>query len=185
VSFFEAPPPRPPQPHELPPWLGPNGRELGVTVVVERDVARTDDAVVSVRSLSAHSTGFAVSVVACRRAPAEDAGGLGGHWHPTMGGEPPPDFLRFGVQLSDGSKATNLDEFPGFETAPAGPVLSPRGSSGGAGRQDLSCWIWPLPPSGRLELVCEWPAENIPESRIELDADEILAAAKRARPIWE
>ena len=37
-------------------------------------------------------------------------------------------------------------------------------------------WVWPLPPSGRLELRFEWPAEAL-SGVIDLSADEINAQA--------
>jgi hypothetical protein len=170
-----------------PPWLAPPERELGIVLVVERDLARTEAAVVSVRSVTVHSTGFSVATVAARRPRRRTPGeleALSGHWHPHFGGEPPADLVRLGVQLADGRTATNVDPFPCFEEAPERTVLMAGGRGGGLDRQDLSLWIWPLPPPGRLELVCEWPAERIPVSRIGLDAEEILDAAARVEPLW-
>jgi hypothetical protein len=38
--------------------------------------------------------------------------------------------------------------------------------------------------AGPLAFVCEWPARDIPESRVEIDAGLVLEAAARAVPIW-
>ena len=43
-------------------------------------------------------------------------------------------------------------------------------------------WTWPLPPAGPLEFVCEWPAFDIAESRVGIDAQLILDAAQRSGP---
>ena len=43
--------------------------------------------------------------------------------------------------------------------------------------------VGPTPP-GPLAFVCEWPARGIPETRAEIDAGLVLAAAARAVPIW-
>jgi hypothetical protein len=45
-------------------------------------------------------------------------------------------------------------------------------------------WVWGLPPPGQLAFVCEWPARNIPETRVEIEAGLVLEAASRAVPIW-
>jgi hypothetical protein len=45
-------------------------------------------------------------------------------------------------------------------------------------------WVWPLPPAGRLALVCEWPAAGILLTRHEIDAQLILDAASRAQRLF-
>jgi len=46
-------------------------------------------------------------------------------------------------------------------------------------------FLWPLPPPGRLALVCEWPAAGIPLTRTDIDAGAIHEAAQRAQVIFE
>jgi hypothetical protein len=41
-----------------------------------------------------------------------------------------------------------------------------------------------LPPEGPIELVIQWPALGIEETRIVLDGTAILDLADRARPFW-
>jgi len=56
---------------------------------------------------------------------------------------------------------------------------------GGSRRRHVArWWAWPLPPKGPLELVSEWPAFGIPETRAELDAQLILDAADRSIRLW-
>jgi hypothetical protein len=56
---------------------------------------------------------------------------------------------------------------------------------GGSPRSSLSrWWVWPLPPAGPLEFVCEWPLLGIPESRAGLDAQSILDAAGQSIRLW-
>jgi len=45
-------------------------------------------------------------------------------------------------------------------------------------------WLWPLPPAGTLDLVTEWRALGIPESRVTLDASVLRAAAGAVQPLW-
>lgn len=42
-------------------------------------------------------------------------------------------------------------------------------------------WVWPLPPPGSFDFVCEWPVAEMPITRFELDADLLLEAASRSR----
>jgi hypothetical protein len=74
--------------------------------------------------------------------------------------------FRFGLQFSDGGKAA--------------------ASPGGGGPYSFISrwWTWPLPPAGPLELVCEWPAFGIAESRAGIDAQLILDSARRSVRLW-
>jgi hypothetical protein len=51
---------------------------------------------------------------------------------------------------------------------------------GGSRSWDYELWVRPLPPSGPLGLLCQWPAKGIPETRVDLDGAAILQAASRA-----
>jgi hypothetical protein len=89
------------------------------------------------------------------------------------------------VQFADGRRATNIG---GHDRPVQGPVMWPLrgGGGGGAGesRFHQGYWISPLPPSGPVTVVCEWPAVGIPLVRHEVDAQLILDAAERARTIF-
>jgi hypothetical protein len=45
-------------------------------------------------------------------------------------------------------------------------------------------WVWPLPPPGRLDVVCEWPARGITKTTAELDVNIILGTAQRAITVF-
>jgi len=45
-------------------------------------------------------------------------------------------------------------------------------------------WVWPLPPSGPVAFIAEWPSYGIPESRVEVEAQLIIDAAARALRLW-
>jgi hypothetical protein len=64
-------------------------------------------------------------------------------------------------------------------------ILTTAGGSGGARHSEQHCWVWPLPPSeGEVTFVCEWPALEIPESAVTVDATQIHDAVARAIAVW-
>lgn len=93
-------------------------------------------------------------------------------------------MLKFGVEFSDGRKATNLSVRGTGTGEPQEPVLWSMGGGGGGGRWRQDFWVWPLPPAGPLAFVCEWPAAGVALSRAEADARQLLDAAARAVAIF-
>jgi hypothetical protein len=102
---------------------------------------------------------------------------FGRHW-PLVGerrDEIPPQLLRVGVQFADGRKATNIT---GHDRPAAGPTMWPlRGGSSGR-RLYQGYWVSPLPTSGSVALVCEWPAAGIQLVHHEVDGQLILDGAR-------
>lgn len=97
------------------------------------------------------------------------------------------EVFRFGALLSDGGKATNLDETWGerdWEVKPDGPVLCMGVAAGQTTPGARATGCEPLPPLGDLTFVCEWPAMAIPESRTSIDTTPIRAAAGQAITLW-
>ncbi|MFL6034236.1 MAG: hypothetical protein ACJ74I_04120 [Gaiellaceae bacterium] len=146
-------------------------------------IARTDRVAVAVVGMVAFSIGFTFCLAVRRRV-------VGGqddyprHFHDPSTAK--PDALRFGIQFADGRKATSLGRSPSsmpFDES-QGPVLAPRGGSGGPLTYDVNMWVWPLPPPGPLAFVCEWTAEGIALTRHETDAASILNAAADSRELW-
>ena len=93
----------------------------------------------------------------------------------------PPQLLRVGVQFADGRSATNIT---GHDRPADGPVMWPLRGGGGGGRFHQGYWVSPLPRSGPVALVCEWPAAGIPLVRHEVGAQLFLDGADRARAIF-
>ena len=193
MNFFDnlPPPPRPPEPEteaRQPAWFKP---EAALAGVVDRELllAHTADTAVAVIGLLAYPNGFQFTLSAVLREPDrrhrlfEPMHRLG-----IYDDEPlPPEFLRVGLRLADGTTLTNLDRrwppYP-FDAEPDGPLMTQQGGGGGGRRYDQEYWVWPLPPPGPITFVCAWPARDVPESRAELDAGLILTAASRAVPLW-
>ena len=196
MTFFEPPPPREPERFERPPspaWYGPPDNIIGRAVPIEFVLARTEKVAVAVWGVAAFPTGITFSVATVIRESVEDMD-LSDldmsmhHYSRRRRSTPdglPDDLLRFGVEMSDGTKATNL--FTGLsmlDEAPQGPVLTPRGGGGSDRVNRQGWWLWPLPPEGPLAFVCEWPAHGIDLTRYEVDARSIRAAAAEAQAIW-
>ncbi len=192
-EFFEPPPLEEPERREpRPAWRhAPSGTLPGV-VPLQLVLARTDRVAVCVTGLGAYATGFELELVtmACGESESLDPFLFGGHSLRRglkTGGAIPPEKLRFGIEFADGTKATNTSRPLGPQGVdpPLGPVLSPRGGSGGgAGNSRQSIWVWPLPPAGKLAFVCEWPVAGIPLSRHEIDAQLVLDAVSRAQQLF-
>ena len=190
MRFFEAvPPPEPPErpSRHRPAWMKPEAVLPG-TAAVERILARSDEAVVAVNGMAGYPAGFEFTLTAVLRVERR-GGSLTSHAHWLDPDDPLPDrFLRVGVEFSDGRRATNVSHrghFPADPSAePGAPMLMMHGGGGSGRRQDLTYWVWPLPPPGPLAIVCEWPVYAIGESRIEIDAAVILDASARAIQLW-
>jgi hypothetical protein len=193
APFFEPPEPFLPEPPgPRPPWFGRPDNVLGSAVPVELLLARTPDVAVTVTGVVAYAEGFELTCsvrLRHRSDPHAWPFDLQGPTRPPFkGGELPPDLLRFGLQYSDGAKATSVGPGrtppPDPQAAPQGPVLMPQGGGGGGHRWEHQFWVWPVPPPGELTFVCEWPAEGIPLTRVTVDAGLIRAAAERAEVLW-
>jgi len=108
----------------------------------------------------------------------------GGHFSATT------DVLRFGVALANGATATTVDlrSPDAFATEPDGwSLMNAQGGGGGDDRRysgSTGLWLWPLPPPGPIELVGEWGARGVPESRIILDGSALLTRVAEVQPLW-
>jgi hypothetical protein len=192
VGFFE--PPEGPEPGFAPfpepsGWVEPPRNQLGGPVPLRLLLARTEDVAVMVLGGAAYGSGFEFALsIRLREGGSSDPSAddpfgpnasEGGSGRQGLPGE----LLRFGIELSDGRKATSLGVYGG-EEEPPGPVLSPRGGHGGGGAWDVEYWLWPLPPPGPLAFVCEWPARGIALTRAEIDAAIVRDAAESAETLW-
>jgi hypothetical protein len=197
-DFFQSPPSVPTEQAEggsAPPWTGrPQGSPPG-EVLSEVVLSRSETATLSIAYLDAYPEGFELEIETRTTVAYHDLGRegdsgpdvFGRHW-PMVGErrDPlPPQLLRVGVQFPDGRRATNIS---GHDRPVQGPVMWPLkgGGRGGAGqsRFDQGYWISPLPPTGPVTVVCEWPAVGIPIVRHEVDAQLILDGAERAKAIF-
>lgn len=189
-------PPEPPGAHVRPDWTGPPDGELGAVVAVGRVLARGDRGVIALSHVLAYSTGLSFDLAAhvggLERRRARDIF----HEQHAADGDPtdlPDGFLRFGLELPDGARVSNLGGRRAWAApadGPSGPILTQHGGGGGQSSGTsiswrLGFWLWPLPAAGTLRLQCEWPVAGIGLTGTELDTAPLLEAASRATRIWD
>ena len=161
------------------PRSGPAQDEVGVLGLSSFQLARTEEAVVAVRGVTAFSDGLLLAVVVLfsDEQSAEDLGWAMQDWSRS------PGRFRFGAVFADGRSATS-----GTRDAPVvqtdGPALVLLRSQASALLWDGSYWLTPLPPSGPLVLGCRWPDRGIPETLVEIDPAPLLTAAVASTPVW-
>ncbi|CNF13927.1 Uncharacterised protein [Mycobacterium tuberculosis] len=145
-------------------------------------LAHTEQAAVLVTEILVYPAGYELAVSARTRVNVQ---ALGRFSSAASSDGVPSDFLRFGVQYSDGTKATNLGagaRLPGQE--PHQPILRTLLVGGHPHGTDWRYWAWPLPPAGQISLICQWPALQIPETRADIDAEVILGAVDGCVDLW-
>ena len=97
------------------------------------------------------------------------------------------EVFRLGVATADGT-AASYSAWYGGDAAdpPSAPHLTEYGGGGGGGGEwEHGYWLWPLPPEGAFEFVCEWPALDVSETHVSVDPAPIRAAAARSLTLWE
>jgi hypothetical protein len=182
MGFFDdvpVPEPEPLRPRPSRPWELPRTQFPGVVAAGPLLLGRTDQAAVAITSLAAYPTGFEIFLTSRIRLSPEGGPGVPrdniGPWR----------SLRFGLLLADGTKIiADRGGHPERDAEPAGPILVPQAFGGGRGLGFSRWWAWPLPPDGPVEFVCEWPAFGIGESRVTLDGQLILDAARHSIHLW-
>ena len=176
----------------MPQWWASPSNELGAPVPLRLVLARTDQVAVAVIGVTAYSTGIALTLaVRSRPGMIEDVyEDPFGHpfRHAHRGSELPSEVLRFGVQFSDGRKATTMGgAVPGaggFDEEPSGPVLTQGRGGGSGGDHESEFWLWPLPPPGAVTFAVEWPAREVELSKQQVDASLFIEASKQSEALW-
>jgi hypothetical protein len=203
VDFF-PPPPEPSQVDEpdeepQPAWMGPPEDVLPGVVPVELVLGRSDSTVVLLTGMRAFPSGLQMNLGVRVRGPVRrrdlNSEVFDGPYDHGMDADWQAGRLKWGFELADGRRVTNVDPWPeppdghdsvvDFRTwEPDRPVLQGGGGGGGDRSVDRDYWLWPLPPPGRLRVVCQWPDQDIELTVQDLDAEPLLAAAHRASPLW-
>lgn len=209
MDFFPPPPDLPDidELDELPPqlvWAGAAEDVVPGVVPVELVLGRSESTVVLLTGFRAFPTGLAMTLGVRLRGRVRHrdlhtevfdgpyAHGRNAGWQAGR--------LKWGFELADGWRVTNVDPPPWEEQphrdhsrprssddwtwVPDHPVLVSRGGGGGTRSVDRDYWLWPLPPAGRLRIVCQWPDQGIETTMHDLDAQPFLDAAARSQSVW-
>ena len=152
-------------------------------IALELLLARTQRLAVCLPELLVYPIGVAIRVLLVgREALSPEIASSPGAW-------------RFGVQFSDGRKATSYGL--GITAAGAGaaggnttnrelsaPILRSPGLSGGGTRWQVGYWLSPLPTARDVTFACEWPDLALDLATATLDGARMHDAARRARDLW-
>ena len=160
------------------PWDPPQTQFPGIVPINSLLFDQSDRAAIAITGIFAYTNGFPFSVTRLirQRTPGWD--------EDSEPGEPFAAHRSFEIrlQLSDGRTVTAGR--PPAIPEPAEPFLRPTGGGGSSHFNQLRWWAWPLPPSGSLEFICQWPTLGISETRVGIDAELILSAARHSVQIW-
>lgn len=204
MDFFPGPPDPPnedEQEHPQPVWTNPPEDVLPGVVPVELVLGRSASTVVALTGMRAFPTGLQMNLavrvrgrVARRDLNSEV---FDGPYRHDMDPQWQAGRLKWGFELADGRRVTNVDPWPeqpnqdpsrphpaDWLWEPDHPVLHGGGGGGGQRSVDRDYWLWPLPPAGQLRVVCQWLDQDIDLNVQDLDAAPFLEAAQRALPAW-
>lgn len=176
-------------------------------------LARSDQLAVTVHGFTVYPTGFEFTITIRVKSPTRRGGPPDPAWHEQLRGGPryrgsPPASSDFRVEIVYPNGARYGNRAPWWEGWKEGeePVeklndpdgefdsstgesrlwsLSPMGGSGTDDMTETTFWQSPLPGLGSMKLVCEWRAEGIPRTEIDVDTRPLLDAAARAIPVWD
>jgi hypothetical protein len=174
-------PRRPPAPHGPP---GPPYTVLGEPLAGHTVVARAEALVIAVDRLVAYPTGFEFGITV-RTHDVPVSGSFDEVRRRAWSGSSafPGESLQVGVVFADGRRSF-FENFPSNRMGTGDLRLVPMGGGGTQNRIDQRFWVEPLPPPGPLGVVVQWDGRGLPETRADLDAGAIVAAASRAETLW-
>jgi hypothetical protein len=180
MGLFRKSPPRRPtlQPRVPRPWDPPETEFPAVVPIGTLQFDRWEQTAIAITGMSAYSNGFEFFMTRLIRPDI-----LGWDEDPMPGA--PRGMLterqsfQISLQLSDGRMITS-GKSP-VDAEPTEPILRSRGGGGTSHYTLLRWWAWPLPPSGPLEFICQLGTS---ETRVGMDAQLILDAARRSIRVW-
>jgi hypothetical protein len=154
---------------------------LGGAVAAELLMGRTADTACVVRHVAAEPRGFSFELIVRLREPHRDI------VRPLetldfVGKRSQYDALYLEVRFSDGRVFTPPR---GGQTLEDELFLQSTGGGGGSEGWHQEFWVPALPDEGTVTFACTWEARGIVEATADLAAKKLLAAAQRARPLFD
>jgi hypothetical protein len=165
------------------PWHRPETEFPALVPVGTLHFTRTEPSEVAITAVLAYSNGFEFLVTRLLRPDGP------GFYHGA--GPIPPGRRRgaaavsqpmtVGLEFADGSQVIGNPASPLWDEAPPGRILDFSGSVASSHRSDSRWWTWPLPPSGRIDFICQFGAV---EKRVSMEAQLVIDASQRSFQAW-
>jgi hypothetical protein len=153
---------------------------LGGAVAAELLVGRTGDTACIVRHVAAEPRGFSFELLVRLREPIGD---IFRHMRSLYFVEKPrrANSLYLEVRFADGRVFAPPEEGVARDDE---LLLETTGGGGSSEGWQTECWVPALPKEGDVTFACTWEAKGIVDATTDLPAKKLLAAAKRARPLF-
>jgi hypothetical protein len=157
------------------PVLSPPDDELGMLVEADRLVARSERAVIAVRSVVAYSTGVSIDLIILLREESN-----ADTWREIVAGGAGTLLIGFGDDTSG-----DVETGPLYEPQLSSPPYWMGGSGGGGGRRyEALLWVNPIPVPGKLRLAVSWRDQEIPPTTVTLTIPTPAELAAGVTSIW-
>jgi hypothetical protein len=165
------------------PWYRPETEFPALVPVGTLHFTRTEPSEVAITAVLAYSNGFEFLVTRLLRPDGPGFGRGAGPTPPGLRRDGPSvsQPMTVGLEFADGSQVIGNVPSPHGDEAPPGRILDFGGGVGSTHRSDSRWWTWPLPPSGRVDFICQLGAV---EKRISMEAQLILDASRRSLQAW-
>lgn len=176
---------------------GPRGDDVGLSMLSQPVVFDGADVVVAVTDLTVYATGATLEVVVRGNEAVGDRLDPSG---PTAGPmelgpvssdadrEAAPGVLDVEVVFPQGqtARAVAMTDAPNRGVGAQNPGLVLLESVGRELSWEYDFWLWPLPQAddGTVEIVADWPSQDIDRARAELDAAALVAAGDHPVELW-
>ena len=155
-------------------WDPPEGQFPGTVGLQSVVMARTKQVAVALTGLSGFTTGFEFTI--------------GAEWSSEMARRSDDQIslsrsIHFGLIFDDGRKGATFSRSADNvrrDITSKDIVVRPTSIGGGRLHRRWTYWAWPLPSSGAVTFVCEWPFYDIPESSITIASSSIIEAAAKS-----
>jgi hypothetical protein len=184
MSLPSEPPPDPAPRRRLGrPWERPDTEFPDVVPIGTLRFDTTGPIAVAVTGFLAYSNGFEFFVTRLLR-PDDPGSSAGREPRPPNPGMPriSHESFRIGVEFAGGGQAFTGGFFEmSYEDEPDRPFLYPRGTVTRGHREDGRWWVWPLPPPGQLDFICQLGEA---ETRVSMNSQPILDASQRSVQAW-
>jgi hypothetical protein len=155
--------------------------ELPVSVPLNAVLARTEQVAIALVGAQVFTTGVLLELaLRCRASALPERGRLTELLFTRGNGT--PDLL-LGLELADGRRLSNAEEFRGVPAADEA-FFHPAGGNGGPLAMDETWWLSPVPPAGPLRIVVRCDPMGIAETTTVLDGALLADAAAGVVELW-